>query len=244
MTRNEKAKIATMAFLVFLVILIYCFFRKNKLPDKVDILDELYQAPLQTEIRKDSFDVKEKGITYTISPLYEYALYGLVVSYHHSATWWDYYHEDSQDYLNVKDLCVIWGDNIASEVYKNMTFQSGSWTCYPDFKRGVNRNERSKYKDNCLSNNHLLLDKKAIRKTLMATRVGDQIYFKGYLVSYTRDGWGGVSRGTSTTRDDCKCETIYLTDYAILKKGNPGWDFLFQVSKYAVFVCAIVFFFV
>lgn len=224
------------------------FFQKDKLPDKKEILKELYQDPIQAETDADPFKTEQGGIVYSIDPLYNYELYGLVVTYHHSESWWDYYHKKWDDFINIKDICVIWGDNIEAEVYKEMKFRSGSWTCYPKFKPDTRKEVWSKFKNDCLSNNHLLSDNKEINKTIMNTEEGDQIYLKGYLVEYSHSN-DSFRRGSSASREDTgnrSCETIYVLDFQILKKANPFWRSIYSFSKYSTLGCLVflmIFFF-
>jgi len=93
----NKLKVITRIIKVVLLISIIffsiSFFRKDKLPDKEEILEQLYQEPVQTETDVAPFKKERGGIIYEITPLYDYQLYGLIVSYHHSKSWWDYYHE-------------------------------------------------------------------------------------------------------------------------------------------------------
>ena len=181
-------KILKIILLIGIALLVVSFIQKNKLPfSKNEVVEELFQEPIQTKIDKDEFKVNSNGIAYTITPLYDYELYGLVVSYHNSNYWLDYYHNEWKDFINVKDICVIWGDNISTEVYKAMKFSSGSWTCYAKFNHGIKKEIWSKYKSNCLSNNHLLSDNEEIKKILKKVEAGDQIYLKGYLSEYSND---------------------------------------------------------
>ena len=224
-------KLLKLIFIVSIVVFGISYFYKDKLPDKNYILEELYQDPIQKEISKTPFEVEKGETIYTITPLYNYEIYGLVVSYHHSNSWFDYYHEKWKDFLNVKDVCVIWGDNIETEVYKNMKFKSGSFTCYPNFKLGLSQEIRSKYRNDNLSNNHLLSDSEEINKKIMSVRKGDQIYIKGYLVNYGHKGESS-KRTSSTSRTDLGCECIYITDFEILKKNNSICSFIYKISGF------------
>ncbi len=229
-------------FLISIVLLVVSYFQKEKLPDKNLVLNKLYIAPVQTMTEERSFEIEKNGTIYKIVPLYDYELSGLVVSYNNSNNWADYYHERWKDYINVKDLCVVWGDNIKEEAYKYYDFTSGSWTCYARSKDGVKQEQWSKFRGNSLSNNHLLSDNEEINRKIMNTEKGDQIYLKGYLVEYSIKG-GTFRRGTSITRDDDgngACETIFVTDFEIIKKGNTLWHYVFDVSKYAVIVSFIL----
>jgi len=77
-------KIIKIILLISIILFGISFFQKGKLPDKEDVLEQLYQEPLQTETDAAPFKTERGGIVYDISPLYDYELYGLIVSYHHS----------------------------------------------------------------------------------------------------------------------------------------------------------------
>ncbi len=236
-------RIIQLLFLFSLVVFAYSYFQKDNLPQQLEILTELYQTPRQEITQVKPFTVQKGGISYNITPLFDYELYGLVVSYNNSNNWLDYYHEKWKDFINIKDLCVIWGSNIETGVYQDLKFRNGSWTCYIDHKRGSDPQLAfSKYKNNTLSNNHLLSDNELFDQKIMEAETGDQVYFKGYLAKYSIVGQSG-GRGSSISRDDTgngACETIYLTDFKIIKKGNILWHSAYNYSKNSI----IVFFFV
>ena len=249
-------KILKIILLIGIILLGVSFIQKDELSfPKNEVVEKLFQEPIQTETDKDEFKVSREGMTYTITPLFNYELYGLVVSYNNSDHWLDYHHNRWQDFVNIKDVCVIWGDNINSEVYKAMKFKSGSIACHATFKFRTKKEISSKFKPNCLSNNHLLSDNEKINKILKKVKTGDQIYLKGYLAEYSNDeGWYGIEgydakRGTSVTRTDTgnSCETIYLTDFQILKRTNAFWHYTYDFSKYLIIFClifgVIIFFF-
>jgi hypothetical protein len=234
-------KIIKIILLIAIVIFIFSYFQKNKLPAKEEILPELYQAPMQTETNEAPFKVERGGVIYDITPLFNYELYGLVVSGHNSKSWLDYYHEKWEDFINLKDVCVIWGENIQTGVYQELKFKNGSYTCYMDFKSGVDKNAvYQKFKNEALSNNHLLSADEPINKKIMSAREGDQIYFKGYLVRYSHDDF---QRGSSVTRADAgngACETIYLTDFRIIKGVNIFWRIVYSCAKYLTIILIII----
>jgi hypothetical protein len=221
-------------FIISIITLGASYFFKDRLPGKEEVSSQIYPDPVQKKENIPSpFEVTQKGITYTVTPLFNYELSGLVVSYHHSEGFLDRYHKKWKDYLNIKDLCVIWGKNVTSGVYKEMTFSSRDFTChyqYPNAEVG------SLFSEDCLSNNHILSGKEDLKEKIMSVRRGDQIHFKGYLVTYSHKK-GSYRRGTSTTRTDRgngACETVYITDFKILKKANPTMHFLFSSSKYLI----------
>ncbi|MFC1516746.1 hypothetical protein ACFL7E_08325 [Thermodesulfobacteriota bacterium] len=243
--RDIKFKnITTIALFASILLLLVSFVQKDKFPGKKKIHKGLYKQPIQTQTTARPFDTIVGGRAYHITPLYNYELYGLVVSYYDSTGWWDITHKFLwKDYINIKDICVVYGYNVITEVYKDMRFKSGSWTCWP---KTVTEEARSKFFGPCLSNNHLVSDKKTVNKKIMNAEKGDQIHLKGYLVTYAH---GGGTRGTSLTREDTgngACETIYVTDFKILRKGNRIWRYLFSLSTLLVAgsIIIMIFFFI
>lgn len=229
-----------LTLLVGIGLLSISYLLKDSLPDGDDVLEEILQPPVQTAVDMAPFQIEAGEMVYTITPLHTYELYGLVVSYHNCGTWWDIYHHGQwKDFINVKDLCVIWGNNVLTEVYKEMRFTSDSWTCtyyWPNHEVGARFNHA------CLSNNHLLSHDESVTRSLLKTSRGDQIYLRGYLAEYSHTG-GDFHRGTSTNRTDTgngACETIYVEDYEILKVGNSFWRTTFRVSKYVILLSLLL----
>lgn len=185
------------------------YFQKDALPDPNFYNDDVLREPKQTKTDKKPFQVTVKDQTYTIKPQYDYELHGMVVSYHHSDSFADIYHADWKDYINTKDICVIWGENVTSAIYKKLDFKNGTWTCWV---RWGDHATGQQFKGEQLSNNHLLVHDSYISKQVRAAKPGDQIYLRGMLAKYENAG-NGFKRGTSTTRTDTgngACETIYL----------------------------------
>jgi len=227
--------------LIGIIIFIYSYFQKDKLPQKEEILPGLYQEPIQAETENLPFKLERNDIVYDIVPLFNYELYGLVVSEHNSKSWFDYYHERWKDFINLKDICVIWGDNIKTGAYQELKFHNGSFTCYIDFKSGVDKNTVSqKFKNDALSNNHLLSGNDIINQKIIKAKKGDQVYLRGYLVQYSHDEF---KRGSSVNRTDTgngACETIYLTDFEIIKEANVFWRLAYSYSKYLIIISIIL----
>lgn len=236
-------RILQIIFLLSFVILVTSYFLKDQLPDKSEMDERLYSEPVQIATDRESFEKEVDGIIYKIKPVVEYELYGLVVTYHNTNKWWDYYHKEWNDFINIKDICVIWGNNIDTGVYKQMNFESGSWTCYFEGKRGLGQQVRDKFTYSHLSNNHLLDDNKEVAQKISEAEIGDQIHFKGYLVEYSHSD-EQFKRGTSTTRLDTgnnACETVYVTDFEIIKKNEDVWREINRYSKYFTFGILILF---
>ncbi|VAW69894.1 hypothetical protein MNBD_GAMMA09-3823 [hydrothermal vent metagenome] len=223
------------------LLLVYSYFTKDTLPE-ADFynLSEL-KAPKQTAIKKNAFSVEVNNQTYIIKPRFYYELQGVVVSYHDSDVFWDIWHHDKwKDFINLRDLCVIWDNNVSSGVYKKMDFTNDSWTCWarwPDNETGRIFSMRQ------LSNNHILSHNDDISQTLMSARPGDHIKLSGFLSEYSNPG-NGFQRGTSTTRTDTgngACETIYLDDFKIINKANAGTHRLYAISKWTFIISLIGF---
>lgn len=128
-------------------------------------------------------------------------------------------------------------------MYKQIKFSNGSFTCY---LRSDDHNVWKRFDQNCLSNNHILSTDGKISKRLAGVRKGDQIYLKGYLASYSHSN-ESFKRGSSITRTDRgngdrgngACETVYVTDFSILKRANSLWWFLSWLTKYVIISCLI-----
>jgi len=240
---NGKREIVKVLLLISVVLLVLSFFLKDRLPPADEILDSLRSDPVQERSElPEPFEVIRKGATYTVTPLFNYDLHGMVVSYHRSDSFADLAHKRWKDYLNVKDLCVIWGKNIESGAYRKMKFSSRDFTCYYTYP---DEETIRRFCESCLSNNHLLSTDPALIRTIMRVNRGDQIHLRGYLAMYDQKQTG-FHRGTSTNRDDRgngACETVYVTDFTILKRANPGWHALFNLSLLSSVAGIILLFF-
>ncbi|MDX2177627.1 MAG: hypothetical protein SF028_14280 [Candidatus Sumerlaeia bacterium] len=207
-------------------LLIAGWWNGDRLPPPESMLSFILADPVQTAQRPpmEPFQHEAGGTVYTIKPLFDYELTGLVVSESEADAWWNIYHKKWGDSLNVKDLCVVWGDNLAKDVYRKMSFKNLSFTCYCQFKRGTGPEDWQAFRPDQLSNNHVLPSNAAIRRAIMSTRRGDQVRLSGYLCEYSHGG--GFHRGTSTIRTDDgngACETIFVTDYEIVAPANRVW---------------------
>jgi hypothetical protein len=159
---------------------------------------------------------------------------------HDSAAWWDWIHDAWNDRLNVVDLCVIYGENARSGAYQGMEYSSGEFECR--FQTSSNDRWRA-FSLPALSNNHLLADRPELARRLRNVHVGDQVRVRGYLAQYSHNHGFTFFRGTSTTRLDTgngACETIYVEDFEILRRGEPVWRALFWIGFAAMALCAVL----
>lgn len=198
----------------------------GKLPARARLAPSIATEPLQTPPPSGAaFTAHRGGVDYTVRPLADYEIHGLVVSRHHTDAWWDWIHAASNDHLNVVDLCVVWGANAADGAYEKMKFSSGQFVCY------VSTDDSSVWQPRyvrALSNNHLLTDNARIARALRNVRVGDQIRLSGQLVEYSHQHGFAFTRGTSLTRDDQgdgACETLFVREVQVLRAADawPRW---------------------
>jgi len=232
-------KIIRTILIINVFIFAVTLFYKNSLPKSSQISNKLLQWPSQTETSREPFTIEKEGIEYTVTPKYEYELYGLIVSDYNSENIFDIMHKN--DPLNTKDLCVIWGENLENNNFKKVKYTHGEFTCFYRYS-----DSQMNFKHTQLSNNHLLPDNDEIYKKIKNTAVSDQIHLKGYLANYsisnTEQGDLG-KRTTSISREDTgngACEVIYVNDFEILKKGNIIFSMMNTVSKYVIVICTVI----
>ena len=236
MTRSQR-DIVKVVLLGGLVLLLLCILFRNRWPAAGEFRSEIFQEPVQsTGDLPPPFDVTQKGFTYTVYPQFDYELWGMIVSSHYAGSFLDYAHEMWKDYLNIKDICVIWGTNVESGAFRRVKFWSRDFTCYyswPDSETG------RRFSQAHISNNHLITEDTVLRKLIKSVERGDQIHLRGYLAKYGHKGSRAV-RGTSTTRQDTggqACETVYVTDFEVLRRANPGWRSAFPISWLIIAGC-------
>jgi hypothetical protein len=211
-------------FLLGLIALAVGLYLRQLLPDYHSVLPSTLDEPLQTRTLQPPFKVSEKGVEYTIKPVADYEITGVVVSQHDTAVFWDYIHAEYNDHINVADLCIVWGNNLKSNNYQALRYSSGQFTC----NVATDRDEVwTKFDPDALSNNHLLTSDRSLAKRIRNVKVGDQVRLKGHLASYSHNSGNAFERGTSTVRTDRgngACETIFVTQAEVLKptSGMPG----------------------
>ena len=245
MTRaNHLEKLLKWIFISGLLISLACYFYKDILPSPAHYESYTIDEPTQSPTTEPPFTTNVKAQQYIIEPQFDYELYGVVVSYHDADSILDIWHHDKwKDFINLRDLCVIWGDNVKNGVYLDMHFSNDNWTCWaywPD------RATSERFDMTALSNNHLLVDDSRVKKALLNVERGDLIHFKGVLASYQNPA-NHFSRGTSTVRTDTgngACETTYVREFNIINKANSGVRSLYQLAKWLAILSLIGYIFV
>ena len=154
------------SFLVCTLLVVVSYKYKDEHPGPHFYDQARLREPIQVQTRTEPFQTESNGIIYTISPQFDYELNGMVVSEYTSGELGDIYHHDRwKDFINIKDLCVIWGHNVASGVYREMNFSNSPWICWahwPSQEVGI------RFLGQQLSNNHLLTNDPAVNEAIMA----------------------------------------------------------------------------
>lgn len=217
---------------ISLLVMAATYFTKDSLPAPEYYGNTAIREPVQNKISKKPFKIEVNQERYQLAPKYDYRLEGVVVSAHNADAFLDLrHHEEWRDFLNIRDLCVIWGDNVKNGVYSEMEFDSGDWTCWYSWPNAA---VRQKFRTDQLSNNHLLTENEVIVRSIKEAQPGDHILIEGMLVDYANPA-NSFKRGTSTSRTDTgqgACETIYVEKFEIIQKANVFKRNLFQVAKF------------
>jgi hypothetical protein len=210
----------TISFLLCVVGAIYFALRDVPLPEISRIDRAIKEAePLQEASGTRAFTTVIKGYTYTLTPRARYEIAGLVVSQHRGDALFSLYHQ--ADPGNIKDVCVVWGEDITNGSYRKVKFWSGEFTCSYRWAGVLT----PAFNPEKFANNHLIPASPAIAGLVGAIHVGDQIRMKGLLVDYavTRDGREIFTRRTSLVRNDTDngaCEILYVTDLSVVARGH------------------------
>lgn len=216
--------------------------RSDALPPPERLVPALGREPHQVPTNRPPFRASVGGTSYTVEPLYDYDLVGLVVSENVAGGWWSGslgFHRRHGDHLNVKDVCVVWGANALGGAYRRARFRSGEFTCSVWFPTTA---AAAAFDPTALANNHLLSADDRLRGRLRALRRGDQIRLRGQLAAYGHNQGRPFRRGTSTRRDDTgngACETLYVKELEVLRPVDPTWRRLARLAPLAVLAGAV-----
>jgi hypothetical protein len=208
----------------------------DRLPPPGQLRPEILIDPVQIPSELPPLRKNVDGVEYGIERRYSYDIAGVVVSLHHSDSWWDYAHEAWGDHINLMDVCIVWGDNATKDTYRDVQFSNSQWECH--FETHSNATWQA-FRQDQVSNNHLLTDNVPLGRQLAGIHVGDQIRLHGYLVNYTiyRNGIAQGTRVSSDTRTDTgpgACEVIYVESLEPLASYGRNWRSL-RVIALAVF---------
>ena len=235
MTLRGFLKIRRPIFFLLIIAFVATFFFQSQYRFVSDIDDKLLEDPIQTEIlNPQKIEFEKEGIQYSLTPLYDYEINGLIVNKAKYDAW---YSINDTDTVFTTDLCMIWGSNVESGVYKSpkLAFTQDIRFCFynwwgEDLEVDVNE----------VSNNHLVIDNEEIDETVQDLTEGDQIQVIGKLVNVDISEIGTTNLSswkTSTDREDSyggACEVIYVEKINMLKQGNPIIKMIHELSFYGI----------
>ena len=220
-----------------LLIIYLGYFRLGTLPSPSAIRSELFEEPEQGEATREPFTLAYRGTDYRIEPLAHYRMRGLVVSHNDIHEFADIYH--TGDSVDIKDICVIWGDNVRDDIYRKMKFWSEPFSCW---WQATSYETSSEFAADALSNTHLLSEDPSARRAIESMRIGDQVELEGELVNYYPKGMPEMSRRSSLRRDDTgngACEVLLVENARILDAFDHGTYALYRRLK-QLLVAAII----
>ncbi len=209
------------------------------LPPLSEISPQIYTSPDQRPIDAEEFVFDYRGESYQVKPLRYYELHGLVVTHNDIESIADAYH--TSDSVDIKDLCVVWGDNVRSDVYRKGMYWSEPWTCWHKFN---DRATYERFRGDQLSNTHLLSQKDSVREAIKDMTVGDQIRLRGMLIGYAPANSGLPMRMSSLIRTDTgngACEVMMVDEAEVIREGNVFWRRTYKATKKITMAGAIVF---
>jgi len=227
--------VLTIFFFGSLISLTISYWATKQLPFVEEVVDEMLNEPIQSATRTRPFEFDYRGETYLVEPVADYELWGVVVTHNDITGMTDITH--TEDSVDIKDICVVWGPNVQSNDYREVSYSSGDFTCFFSYKRAM------QFYHNKLSNNHLLSDNEQVRQVIRDVNIGDQVHLKGMLVNYawaSRPNW---KRNSSTTRNDAgrrACEVVFVDEFEILKATNSTSNTLFIISAWMLLLSIIL----
>jgi len=225
-------------FFLFLVCAVVGYFGKDNFKSSAipEMVPEVFTEPIQMPVvSKDPIRFEKDGFSYTLTPLYNYTISGLVV---HRMDYDVWYSLSRTDKTFTTDVCMLWGDNIKTGAYKNETLKIDQ-----DFRFCLfNYQSGPPLKNEALSNNHLIIRDADVKRINNEISPGDQIRITGKLVNVRAVSEGEPGKyepktaewTTSTTRLDSSggaCEILYVEKIEILKKGNAPYHTLYNIGK-------------
>lgn len=224
-----------------LLVAALAWWMKDALPPPEKLVAQLDGEPKQASVNRPAFSTSVEGVAYRIQPRFSYDISALVVSLHHSDTWWDYAHKAWEDHINLMDLCVVWGGSARRGAYRDISFSNNQWECHWSTS---SQQAWAAFDQTEVSNNHMVTDDPAIAKALREIRIGDQVRVQGYLVDYTtlKNGVPAGTRVTSTVRTDTgngACEVLYVESLELLGSAGRAWRLAMNAAL-VVFALSVV----
>ncbi len=208
--RMRSSRIRFSYSLLILAILFPCFLSgcDRPTPTGTDFEEiDTSQDPIQKSCTSDEPIVKEvKSGRFTMTPLAEYKISGMVVSSETYSSDWD-------GQIAPVDLAIVWGKLTEPGTQKYITYSQGVRWYHYRWKEGSPVD--NSYIISHSSNNHIIPANENIRRAVKTIRRKDRVVLKGLLVNLIGTPNGQtVTWNTSLSRTDTgngSCELFYVS---------------------------------
>jgi len=210
----------------------------SQLPKSSEIKVPLSEDPVQQIIRgKEPFTLDYRSSNYSVEPVANYEISGMIVSHNDIGSFDDIYH--TSDSVDVRDLCLIWGQNIEDDNHLSFDFKNEPFSCHINQK---DYNSPGEFRIENLSNNHLLVSSEKIREQIYTLNPGDQVRLKGMLVNYSASGSDFTRRSSLVRTDDGNgaCEVMLVEELQVLGRWKPDWWRVRTISAKASLILGIL----
>ena len=197
------------------------YYKKGVLPAASELRPEVLQAPRQTKTSVAPFQLTYRGQSYSVQPVAQYEISGVLVSHNSPAGFGDIYHDENS--VDLRDVCLVWGENVKSGAYLRGQYWSESFTCNWKFRDAVSYGH---FQSNEISNNHLLASDARVQQEIRSLHIGDQVELKGLLVNYAPLNNPERVRSSSLVREDQgngACEVMFVERVRRLRAATPAW---------------------
>ena len=209
---------------------------KDRLPGPGQIEQDCLRAPDQHPTNQGEFTFDCRGHTFAVRPLAEYDLSGLVVRHDDVHSMLGLLHGGNS--VDTKDVAVVWGHMLQGEAYRQATYESkdGALRVRWSGPRPFDMTE--------VSNNHLITSSDALRRTIDAVHVGDQIRVKGLLVTCraARAPSGSMPASTPAWEDTSNgtCDVVFVESLETLKAANRPWRVCYAAGGWGMAILPIL----
>ncbi len=175
--------------------------------DQIDVSKDPIQGPPSS---KDSMIIEMENNQFTLTPLAEYQLFGMVVSR-------ETYLDDWNAKVSPIDLAIVWGKLAEPEYDRYLTYDQDNRWYFFKYKAESPFNES--YVISHSSNNHIIPGNKNIDLAIKAIKRKEKVALEGVLVNLVGMVKGErVTWNTSLSRKDTgngSCELFYVTKVRI-----------------------------
>lgn len=231
----SRARLISILFIGGLAGLLLSWWNWDQFAGAMVLDPALDEPPRQVEVDEPAVMLQANEFDYRVQPLYAYELTGLVVSFKRFRPGIGI-HDRWNDYINIADICVVWGENTRNVDLNAFEFWNLEFTCNYSTRSVA---DWESFNPDQLSNNHIITNDEGLKEEIRKLEVGDQIHLRGWLSEYRQPG--GPIRGTSTVRTDSgngACETIYISEFRILDSMETGWRKMWWASLFVLLAAA------